>query len=154
MMAASVEPAAGRHRMVGDEAGVEAGLFHRAADFGDRRQGTARNRAALDWIEAQLKRHGCTNTERLRSSLEQMIPNYDHLFDSVRGHGLMLGLKLKSDSRRFVEFARDNHGLLLVSAGYVGLLFAVAYYGDQRERSPRASVMWPLCGQPLKRSTA
>jgi hypothetical protein len=34
--------------------------------FGDRRQGTARNRAALDWIEAQLKQHGCTNTERLR----------------------------------------------------------------------------------------
>ncbi|MGO4262540.1 PAS domain-containing hybrid sensor histidine kinase/response regulator [Lysobacter sp. TAB13] len=28
--------------------------------------------------------------------------------------------------------------LLLVSAGYVGLLFAVAYYGDQRERTPRA----------------
>lgn len=34
--------------------------------FGDRRQGTARNRAALDWIEAQLKSYGCTNTERLR----------------------------------------------------------------------------------------
>ncbi len=34
--------------------------------FGDRKQGTARNRAALDWIEAQLKRYGCTNTERLR----------------------------------------------------------------------------------------
>jgi hypothetical protein len=33
--------------------------------FGDRRQGTARNRAALDWIEAQLKSYGCTNTERL-----------------------------------------------------------------------------------------
>src|SRR3954468_25015134 len=28
--------------------------------FGDRRQGTARNRAALDWIEAQLKSYGCT----------------------------------------------------------------------------------------------
>jgi hypothetical protein len=27
--------------------------------FGDRRQGTARNRAALDWIEAQLKSYGC-----------------------------------------------------------------------------------------------
>ncbi|GMV08527.1 MAG: hypothetical protein AMXMBFR55_02610 [Gemmatimonadota bacterium] len=37
------------------------GLTH----FGDRRQGTARNRAALDWIEAQLKSYGCTNTERL-----------------------------------------------------------------------------------------
>lgn len=34
--------------------------------FGDRRQGTARNRAALDWIEAQLRSHGCTNTERLQ----------------------------------------------------------------------------------------
>lgn len=33
--------------------------------FGDRRQGTARNRAALDWIETQLKRYGCANTERL-----------------------------------------------------------------------------------------
>jgi len=33
--------------------------------FGDRRQGTARNRAALDWIEAQLKSNGCTNTERI-----------------------------------------------------------------------------------------
>lgn len=34
--------------------------------FGDRRQGTARNRAALDWIEAQLQQYGCTNIERLR----------------------------------------------------------------------------------------
>jgi hypothetical protein len=33
--------------------------------FGDRRQGTARNRAAVDWIEAQLKSYGCTNTERI-----------------------------------------------------------------------------------------
>jgi len=34
--------------------------------FGDRRQGTARNRAALDWIEAQLKSYGCTNIARLQ----------------------------------------------------------------------------------------
>ena len=54
---------------------------------------------------------------RLRGSLEQMIPNFDHLFDHVRGHGLMLGLKLKSDSRRFVAHARDHHNLLLVAAG-------------------------------------
>jgi hypothetical protein len=33
--------------------------------FGDRRQGTDRNRAAVDWIEAQLKSYGCTNTERV-----------------------------------------------------------------------------------------
>src|SRR5881392_421834 len=33
--------------------------------FGDRRQGTDRNRAAVDWIEAQLKSFGCP-TERIR----------------------------------------------------------------------------------------
>ena len=33
--------------------------------FGDRRQGTQRNRDALDWIEAQLQSFGCTNTERI-----------------------------------------------------------------------------------------
>ncbi len=58
-----------------------------------------------------------TMGDRLRQGLEQMIPNHDHLFDSVRGTGLMLGLKLKSDSRAFVAFARDEHNLLLVSAG-------------------------------------
>jgi hypothetical protein len=34
--------------------------------FGDRRQGTDRNRAAVDWIEAQLKSYGCTPTERVK----------------------------------------------------------------------------------------
>ena len=33
--------------------------------FGDRRQGTDRNRAAIDWIEAQLESYGCA-TERLK----------------------------------------------------------------------------------------
>jgi len=55
--------------------------------------------------------------ERIRAGLEQMIPNHDHLFDSVRGAGLMIGLRLKSDSRAFVAHLRDNHGLLTVSAG-------------------------------------
>jgi hypothetical protein len=34
--------------------------------FGDRRQGTDRNRAATDWIEAQLKSYGYTNTGRIK----------------------------------------------------------------------------------------
>jgi len=33
--------------------------------FGDRRQGTQRNRDAVDWIEAQLQSFGCTNTQRI-----------------------------------------------------------------------------------------
>jgi len=43
--------------------------------FGDRRQGTDRNRAAIDWIEAQLKSYGCTNTERLKYTFEPPPPN-------------------------------------------------------------------------------
>jgi len=34
-------------------------------EFGDRRQGTRRNREAVDWIEAQLRSYGCLNTERV-----------------------------------------------------------------------------------------
>jgi hypothetical protein len=34
--------------------------------FGDRRQGTDRNRQAIDWIESQLKSYGCANIERLK----------------------------------------------------------------------------------------
>jgi len=34
--------------------------------FGDRRQGTERNRKAVAWIEGQLKSYGCTNTERIK----------------------------------------------------------------------------------------
>ena len=36
--------------------------------FGDRRQGTRRNRDAVDWIEAWLEEAGCTTTERLHYS--------------------------------------------------------------------------------------
>jgi len=34
--------------------------------FGDRRQGTDRNRAAIDWIETQLRAYGCADVARLR----------------------------------------------------------------------------------------
>jgi len=57
--------------------------------------------------------------ERLRGALEQLIPNHDDVFESVRGLGLMLGLKLKPavEARAFVAHLRDHHGLLTVSAG-------------------------------------
>ena len=78
----------------------------------------AAGQAVLDVIlEPGFLEHVNDMSTRLRAALEQMIPNHDHLFDSVRGLGLMLGVKLKSDSRRFVAHARDHHGLLTVSAG-------------------------------------
>ena len=55
--------------------------------------------------------------ERLRSRLEQFIGNYPELFEGVRGKGLMLGLKMKSESRPFYAHLRDNHQLLTVAAG-------------------------------------
>ncbi len=42
--------------------------------FGDRRQGTDRNRAAIDWIEAQLKSYGCANTERIHYDYQPAPP--------------------------------------------------------------------------------
>jgi hypothetical protein len=42
--------------------------------FGDRQQGTDRNRAAVDWIEAQLRGYGCTNTERVKYVFDYPSP--------------------------------------------------------------------------------
>ena len=41
------------------------GTIKGLTQFGDRRQGTERNRKAVDWIEAQLKSYGCP-TERIK----------------------------------------------------------------------------------------
>ena len=42
--------------------------------FGDRRQGTDRNRAAVDWIEAQLRSYGCTPTARITYDFQPPAP--------------------------------------------------------------------------------
>ena len=55
--------------------------------------------------------------ERLRSRLEQFIGNYPDMFELVRGRGLMIGVKMKFETRGFVAHLRDNHDLLTVSAG-------------------------------------
>ncbi|MCG7347538.1 aspartate aminotransferase family protein [Sphingomonas sp. ACRSK] len=78
----------------------------------------AAGQAVLDvMLEPGFLDHVKQMGERLRSALEQMIPNHDHLFEEVRGKGLMLGIKLKADAREFVAHLRDNHQLLTVSAG-------------------------------------
>jgi hypothetical protein len=38
--------------------------------FGDRREGTARNRAAVDWIEAQMRAYGCAEVTRLHYTFD------------------------------------------------------------------------------------
>jgi acetylornithine/N-succinyldiaminopimelate aminotransferase len=55
--------------------------------------------------------------ERIRTRLEQFIGNYPNLFESVRGKGLMLGLRMKVEPRPFMQHLRDKHQLLTVAAG-------------------------------------
>jgi acetylornithine/N-succinyldiaminopimelate aminotransferase len=77
----------------------------------------AAGQAVLDVVaNEEFLAHVRTMGDRLRSALEQMIPNHDHLFDSVRGLGLMLGVKMKTDSRAFVTYLRTK-GILTVAAG-------------------------------------
>jgi hypothetical protein len=45
------------------------------AQFGDRRQGTKRNRDAVTWIETQLKSYGCQNVERITYQYNPPPPN-------------------------------------------------------------------------------
>ncbi len=80
----------------------------------------AAGEAVLDVVDnPEFLAHVRTMSERLRGALEQLIPNHDAIFDSVRGMGLMLGLKLKdrAENRAFVAHLRDHHGLLTVAAG-------------------------------------
>src|SRR5258708_30575015 len=63
--------------------------------FGERRQGTDRNRAAIDWIEAQLKSYGCSNITRIKytySPTETRRPNRPPLApDATQTAGRSLG---------------------------------------------------------------
>ena len=68
---------------------------------------------ANDEFLAEVRAKG----EKIRSRLEQFIGNYPDLFDYVRGMGLMLGLRMKVESRPFMVHLRDNHDLLTVAAG-------------------------------------
>jgi acetylornithine/N-succinyldiaminopimelate aminotransferase len=77
----------------------------------------AAGQAVLDVVaQPEFLDHVARMGERLRGALEQMIPNHDHLFESVRGLGLMLGVRMKTDSRAFVTYLREQ-GLLTVAAG-------------------------------------
>ena len=49
--------------------------IHGLTQFGDRRQGTDRNRAAVDWIEAQLRSYGCRNVSRLKYDYQPSPPS-------------------------------------------------------------------------------
>ena len=59
--------------------------------FGDRRQGTDRNRAAVDWIEAQLRSYGCQNIERIRYEYNAPAPRGNTAGAAGRGGAAAAG---------------------------------------------------------------
>jgi acetylornithine/N-succinyldiaminopimelate aminotransferase len=94
------------------------GVGAHGSTYGGNPLAIAASEAVLDAVAneeflAQVRDKGA----RIVARLEQFIGNYPELFDSVRGRGLMIGLKLKIEARGFVAHLRDDHQLLTVSAG-------------------------------------
>ncbi len=74
---AQVDPAADPVKVLVERLDLERykATIKGLTEFGDRRQGTDRNRAAIDWIEAQLKTYGCSNTERIKYDYQPPPPD-------------------------------------------------------------------------------
>ena len=98
--------------------GMVAGTH--GSTYGGNPLAMAAGQAVLDVMqEPGFLDHVTAMGDRLRAAFEQMIPNHDHLFEEIRGKGLMLGIKMKEPAvaRDFVAHLRDHHGLLTVAAG-------------------------------------
>jgi acetylornithine/N-succinyldiaminopimelate aminotransferase len=100
-----------------EKAAAGMGVGTHGSTYGGNPLACAAGQAVLDVVaNEEFLAHVTRMGERLRGALEQMIPNHDHLFESVRGLGLMLGIRMKTDSRAFVAYLREQ-GLLTVAAG-------------------------------------
>ena len=73
--------------------------------FGDRRQGTDRNRDAINWIEAQLKSYGCTNTERLKYNYPPLTTAPSGTSGPVRSRGTRIPTGVNTDPLKQLNFA-------------------------------------------------
>ena len=101
-----------------EQAARGMGLGTHGSTYGGNPLAMAAGGAVLDVVaNEEFLAEVTAKGERLRSRLEQFIGNYPELFELVRGKGLMLGLKMRQESRTFVAHLRDNHGLLTVAAG-------------------------------------
>ncbi len=110
------------------------GLGAHGSTYGGNPLAMAAGEAVLDAVAnedflAEVTEKG----ERLRSRLEQFIGNYPELFELVRGKGLMLGLKMKVESRPFYAHLRDKHKLLTVAAGDNTLRILPPLVADEAE---------------------
>ncbi len=109
--------------------------------FGDRRQGTDRNRAAIDWIEAQLKSYGCTNTERLKYDYQpaptdrraRTRPRRPRRGGLPRGHPRPDRRQQRSDAPAGREAARAEHAAVDTRTARAGLLHEDRHDAPERD---------------------
>lgn len=108
--------------------------------------------AVLDVVLAPgFLEHVRDKAARLRAALEQMIPNHDDVFESVRGLGLMMGIKARVSSRDFVAHAR-GHGILTAAAGgdvirvLPPLIIEDEHIAEAVERLSQAASAWKARG--------
>jgi acetylornithine/N-succinyldiaminopimelate aminotransferase len=73
--------------------------------------------AVLDEVLAPgFLEHVRTVGNYLQQQLTRLIAEHPHVFEDVRGQGLMLGLKMRVPNTDFVAAAR-KHGVLVLGAG-------------------------------------
>ncbi len=95
--------------------GMVAGTH--GSTFGGNPLGMAVGNAVLDVVLAPgFLEHVQSVGNYLRQQLASLIADYPHVFEELRGTGLMLGLKLRVKNTDFIDRLRA-HGMLAVGAG-------------------------------------
>ena len=95
--------------------GMVAGTH--GSTFGGNPLGMAVGNAVLDVVLAPgFLEHVQSAGNYLRQQLASLIADYPHVFEELRGTGLMLGLKLRVKNTDFIDRLRA-HGMLAVGAG-------------------------------------
>ena len=104
--------------LASEKAARGMGIGAHGSTYGGNPLAMAAANAVLDVVaHEEFLAHVRTMGERIRGLLEQFIGNYPDLFELVRGRGLMIGLKMRGESRPFVAHLRDKHELLTVAGG-------------------------------------
>ena len=95
--------------------GMTAGTH--GSTFGGNPLAMAVGNAAIDMVLSPgFLEHVNKVANYMHQQLGALVAGHPVLFESVRGQGLMIGLKMKAPSADFIRIARDN-GLVVLPAG-------------------------------------
>ena len=99
------------------EAGKGMTVGTHGTTYGGNPLGMAVGNEAIDMIlEPGFLEHVNRIAGYFQQQLGALVASHPDVFESVRGQGLMLGLKMKTDAAAFIQAARAN-GLIVLPAG-------------------------------------